>query len=164
VQFMSTNTLLPIVGGGGGADESVVVVCAGTEVPSTADVVGVGVGLVVTVVRGGGTAVVVPRADVDVDVEVDVDRSVEGLVTTVSTGVPDDADVGADESSPSLHPPTAAASRTTITTLDREIIRSIMSSWVFKVSAMRDNGARLAIANITIRTDSDSTRTGRGSQ
>jgi hypothetical protein len=164
VQFMSTNTLLPIVGGGGGADESGVVVCAGTEVPSTADVVGVGVGLVVTVVRGGGTAVVVPRADVDVEVDVDVDRVVGGLVTTVSTGVPDDADVGGDESSPSLQLPTAAASRATSTTLDREIIRSSMSLWDDKVSAMRDNGARLAIANITTHSDCDSTSTGQEPQ
>jgi hypothetical protein len=149
---MSTSPALLIVGGG--SDESVEV-CAGAGEPSTGDVVGVGGVFVVSVVRGGETAGAV--AVVCVDVDVDVDRIVGGLVTTVSTGVPDDADVGADESPPSLHPATPAASSATSTTLDRELIRSIMSPWVTKAPAMRDNALRLAIANFTIHTDSCST-------
>lgn len=138
---MSTNAAVPFVVGGA---VEFAVVCVGPDVSSTADVGG---GFVVTVVRGGGTA----DDEAGVTVDVDVDWIVS-TVSTASTEVPDDADVGAVESSPSLHPPTATVSSATSTTLDREIIRSIMSSWVTKVPAMRDNGARLPIANFTLHT------------
>jgi len=101
VQSVSTNAALLVVVGGA---EEFVAVCAGTDVPSTADVAVVCGVFVVTVVRGGGT--------VDDDAGVEVDTIVGELGSTVSTGLPDDADVGADESPPSLHPPTATVSAT----------------------------------------------------
>ena len=136
---MSTNALLVV---GDGANESGEV-RAGT-VPSTAGgggvVVVVGGASVVTVVRGGTVEGVT-------GLDVDVDRVVGGLVTTVSIGVPDDADVGADVSPSALHPATPAASSATSTTLDRQIIRSIMSSWAIMLPAKRENDPRLAFAN-----------------